>query len=524
MNASAARREPCEMNASAAFSGAPADLPAAMRRFDLLVVGGGINGAGIARDAAGRGISVALVEQGDFAGATSSASTKLIHGGLRYLEQYEFRLVAEALAEREVLLRIASHIAWPLRFVMPHADGLRPSWMIRAGLFLYDRIGGHISLPRSESIRLSRDGAGAALASRYRHGYAYSDAWVDDARLVILNLRSAQSHGATILPRTRFVTARARQGRWRVTIEHEDGERETLDAGALVNAAGPWVETVAASAGGSSPRASVQLVKGSHVVVPRIHAQSHAYILQNDDRRIVFLIPYERDFTLIGTTDVRVDSIESARAIDADETRYLLRAANRYLARPLAERDIVWSYTGVRPLYDDGASDPSEITRDYTLELRTFDGAAQLDIYGGKITTYRRLAEAALDRLAPYLSARRGRWTHGESLPGAPKDPIAARSELHARYPQLPKALLDGLFRRHGTLAAQVLGDASTLETLGEDLDGGLYERELRWFVENEWARRADDVLWRRSKAGLHMSAQSRARVAQLLGESEKAA
>jgi glycerol-3-phosphate dehydrogenase len=494
------------------------------RRVDLLVVGGGINGAGIARDAAGRGVSVALVEQGDFGGATSSASTKLIHGGLRYLEQYEFRLVAEALAEREVLLRIASHIARPLRFVMPHAEGLRPSWMIRAGLFLYDHIGGHISLPRSEHVRLSRDGAGAGLAPRFRSGYAYSDAWVDDARLVILNLRSAQAHGAQLLARTRFVSAAAHRGRWRATIEHEDGARETIDAQALVNAAGPWVESVAAAAGGRSTRASVQLVKGSHVVVPRIHAQPHAYILQNDDRRVVFLIPYERDFTLLGTTDVRVDSIAAARAIDADETRYLLRAANRYLARPLAERDVVWSYSGVRPLYDDGSNDPSEITRDYTLELRTFDGAAQLDIYGGKLTTYRRLAEAALDRLAPYLSYRRGRWTSGEPLPGAAADPYAARTELHARYPQLPKTLLDALFRRHGTLAAQVLGDATTIETLGEDLDGGLYERELRWFVEHEWARSAEDVLWRRSKAGLHMGAQSRQRVAALLAESEKAA
>ncbi len=494
------------------------------RRFDLLVVGGGINGAGIARDAAGRGVRVALVEQGDFGGATSSASTKLIHGGLRYLEHYEFRLVAEALAEREVLLRIASHIAWPLRFVMPHAEGLRPSWMIRAGLFLYDRIGGRISLPRSESVRLARDDNGAGLAPRFRSGYAYSDAWVDDARLVILNLRSAQAHGAVLLPRTRFVSAHARNGRWRATIEHASGVRATINARALVNAAGPWVEAVASAAGGRSNRASVQLVKGSHVVVPRVHPQPHAYILQNDDRRIVFVIPYEQDFTLIGTTDVRVASIDEARTIDADETQYLLRAANRYLARPLAERDVVWSYSGVRPLYDDGANDPSEVTRDYTLELRTFDGAAQLDVYGGKITTYRRLAEAVLDRLAPHLSYRRDRWTYGEALPGAPSDPSAARAELHAQRPQLPAALLDALFHRHGTLAAQVLGDATTLDALGEDFGGGLYERELRWFVDQEWARSADDVLWRRSKAGLHMDARRRQRVSELFAESEKTA
>src|SRR5690606_24684892 len=288
----------------------------------------------------------------------------------------------------------------------------------------------------------------------------------------------------------------------------------------LVNAAGPWVESVAAAAGGRSTRASVQLVKGSHVVVPRVHAQPHAYILQNDDRRIVFLVPYEGEFTLIGTTDVRVDSIERARTIDADETRYLLRAANRYLARPLVERDVVWSYTGVRPLYDDGANDPSDITRDYTLELRSFAGAAQLDVYGGKITTYRRLAEAVLDRLAPHLSYRRGRWTHGESLPGAPSDPSAARTALHAQYPQLPATLLDALFRRHGTLGSQVLGDATTIDTLGEHFGGGLYERELRWFIDEEWARSADDVLWRRSKAGLHMDVRHRERVAELFAES----
>lgn len=501
----------------------PSGGPDRLRSFDLLVVGGGINGAGIARDAAGRGVSVALVERTDFAGATSSASTKLIHGGLRYLEHYEFGLVAEALAEREVLLRIASHIARPMRFVMPHAEGMRPSWLIRAGLFLYDRIGGPISLPHSTTVRLMRDGDGAGLAPRFRSGHAYFDAWVDDARLVILNLRSARAHGAVLFPRTRFVSARARAGRWRATIEDESGVRRTIETRALVNAAGPWVEEVAEAAGGRSPGASaVQLVKGSHIVVPRVHAQPHAYLLQNDDRRVVFVIPYEGDFTLIGTTDVRVGSTDAARTIDADETRYLLRAVNRYVARPLAERDIVWSYCGVRALHDDGSKNPSEVTRDYTLELRRFDGAPQLDVYGGKITTHRRLAEAALDRLAPDLEYRRGRWTHTEPLPGAAPDPAAACVELRARYPKLPTTLLDALFRRHGTLAGEVLGGATTPEALGEDFGGGLHERELRWFVDHEWARSADDVLWRRSKAGLHMSAERRRRVAERLNDPEK--
>ncbi len=323
----------------------------AVREFDLLVVGGGINGAGIARDAAGRGVRVALVEQGDFGGATSSASTKLIHGGLRYLEQYEFRLVAEALAEREVLLRIASHIAWPLRFVMPHADAMRPAWMLRAGLWLYDRIGGPTTLPKSRAIRLSADRYGAGLDPRFDRGYLYSDAWVDDARLVILNLLSAAAHGATLYPRTRFVAARRRNGRWTARLEDTArGTRFEVVAPVLVNAAGPWVESVARCSGGEPAHAPVQLVKGSHIVVPRVHDGEHALIVQNDDRRIVFAIPYERAFTLIGTTDVAISRIDEARTIDAAEIAYLLRAINRYLARPLGEGDVAWSYTGVRPL------------------------------------------------------------------------------------------------------------------------------------------------------------------------------
>lgn len=480
--------------------------------FDLLVVGGGINGAGIARDAAGRGLRVALVEQGDFAGATSSASTKLIHGGLRYLEHYEFRLVAQALAEREVLLRIASHIARPLRFVMPHAPGLRPAWMIRAGLWLYDRLGGHVSLPKSCAVRLAPDRYGAGLDPRLTRGFAYSDAWVDDARLVILNLRSAQAHGAVPMPRTRFVGAQRRDGAWLAAIEPaQGGERRELRARVLVNAAGPWVATVLDAAGGSREPARVQLVKGSHVVVPRVHAGEHALILQHSDRRIVFMIPYEQRFTLIGTTDVTVASLDDARAIGAEETRYLLDAVNRYLARPLCTRDIVWSYTGVRPLHDDGSNNPSQTTRDYTLEVDDRDGVAQLSVFGGKITTYRRLAEAALAKLQPWLRYRRGHWTHGEALPGAVPDPAMAAGLLRARHPALPQPLLEALFRRHGALVDDVLGDARSPADLGRDFGGGLTEREVAWFVEHEWAACADDVLWRRTKAGLHMNVAQRA-------------
>ncbi|MBN9463242.1 MAG: glycerol-3-phosphate dehydrogenase [Burkholderiales bacterium] len=495
------------------------------REFDLLVVGGGINGAGIARDAAGRGLRVALAEQGDFGGATSSASTKLIHGGLRYLEHYELRLVAEALAEREVLLRLASHIARPLRFVMPHAAGLRPAWMIRAGLWLYDRLGGRTSLPRSESVRLTPDGYGAGLAPQFRHGHAYSDAWVDDARLVILNLRSALAHGAALMPRTRLIAARRHGGRWLATLEDvRSGVRFETAARVLVNAAGPWVGPVLEACGGSTAPAAVRLVKGSHIVVPRVHAGEHAYILQNDDRRVVFVIPYERAFSLIGTTDVAVSGMEEARAIGSEETRYLLAAVNRYLARPLGEPDVVWSYTGVRPLYDDGSSNPSETTRDYTLVVDERDGVAQLVVYGGKITTYRRLAESALARLSPWLKPRRPAWTHTEPLPGAVADRAAALAALHAQYPELPGTLLDTLFARHGALAAEVLGDARTPRALGRDFGGGLCEREVGWFIAHEWAATPDDVLWRRTKAGLHMGTAQRAAFAAWFGALEKAA
>ena len=479
---------------------------------DLLVVGGGINGAGIARDAAGRGLRVALVEQGDFGGATSSASTKLIHGGLRYLEQYEFRLVAEALAEREVLLRLAPHIAWPLRFVMPQVAGLRPAWMIRTGLWLYDHLGGRISLPKSRAVRLAPEGYGAGLNPLITRGFAYSDAWVDDARLVILNLRSAQAHGALLMPRTRFVSAERRDGHWQATIEDaRTGARGTLRARVLVNAAGPWVKPVLDATGGGHVPARVQLVKGSHIVVPRAYPGEHAFILQNHDKRIVFMIPYERRFTLIGTTDVAVQGLADARAISVEETRYLLDAVNAYLARPLAGHDVVWSYTGVRPLYDDGSSDPSAITRDYTLVVDERDGVAQLAVFGGKITTYRRLAEAALDKLQPWLASARGPWTHEKPLPGAVNNVAIARDVLRARRPALPQPLLEALFRRHGALADEILGDARSLADLGRDFGGGLCEREVEWFVEHEWASSADDVLWRRTKAGLHMSVAQRA-------------
>jgi glycerol-3-phosphate dehydrogenase len=480
--------------------------------FDLLIVGGGINGVGIARDAAGRSIRTLLVDQGDFGGATSSASTKLIHGGLRYLEHYEFRLVAESLAEREVMLRIAPHLVTPLRFVMPHVPTLRPAWMIRAGLWLYDHIGGQRSLPGSTSVRLDPAGFGAGLKSELKHGFAYSDARVDDARLVILNLRSAAAHGATVWPSTRLIAARRDTGIWRATLESAGANRE-ISARVLVNAAGPWVDKVVESTGGEMKNARVRLVKGSHIVVPRIHAEAHAYLLQNTDQRIIFVIPYLDHWSLIGTTDVVVDSADTHWEITSEETRYLLEAANRYLAKPLATGDIVWSFAGIRPLYDDGTGDPAAITRDYTLKLDDRDGAVELAVFGGKLTTYRKLAETVLEKLAPWLKTSRGPWTVDEPLPGGNFAPAQRETEfrkLCAAYPQLSADLLAALFARHGTLVHSLLGNVQTLADLGQDFGGGLYRIEVDYLAQNEWATTAEDILWRRTKCGLAMTPAER--------------
>jgi len=497
-------------------------------QIDMLIIGGGINGAGIARDAAGRGLSVALCEQNDFASATSSASTKLIHGGLRYLEHYEFRLVGEALAEREVLLRIAPHIAWPLRFVMPHARGLRPGWMIRLGLLIYDRLGGKTTLPKSKGISLLRSPYGAGLKSEFHKGYLYSDAWVDDARLVVLNLRSAADHGAAILPRTRFLGATREGGAWRAELEDlRTRLRYTVRARMLVNAAGPWVSQVAGTLGKAKTRASVRLVKGSHIVVSKLYEGEHAYIVQDSGKRIIFMIPYERDYTLIGTTDMVVGDIAEGDAISQQELDYLCTQVSRYSARPVTPDQVVWSYSGIRPLYDDGSQDPSAVTRDYTLALEDGDeNIPQLSVYGGKITTYRKLAEAALAKLAPWMGNARGPWTGSEALPGGDLGPggqAAFLQQLIKRYPDLPVALLDALMRRHGTRALDILGDARTTAELGQDFGGNLYEQEARYLVANEWAHTADDILWRRTKAGLHMTPEQRERFANHMESSRTA-
>ncbi|WP_343584640.1 glycerol-3-phosphate dehydrogenase [Herbaspirillum sp.] len=494
--------------------------------YDILVIGGGINGAGVARDAAGRGLSVALCEQGDFAGATSSASTKLIHGGLRYLEYYEFRLVAEALSEREHLLDIAPHIAWPLRFVMPHVAGLRPRWMIRLGLWLYDHIGGRISLPKSKGVQLDRMAHASGLKQEITRGFAYSDAWVDDARLVIFNLLSAQEHGADIMARTRLVDARrvpaadGGDGRWTCTLENtRSGERRTVQARAIVNTAGPWVakmdHLLNAGAGDGGKHAAVKLVRGSHIVVPRLFDGEHAYILQNDDKRIVFMIPYEERYTLIGTTDVPQENMDRGAQISAEEEAYLLRAVNQYLERPIGAQDIAWRYAGVRPLFDDESDNPSAVTRDYTLVLQADHELPCVSVYGGKITTYRRLAESVMDKLAPWMQgrARRASWTATEALPGARfkrADRAAEVARLQKKYAQLDPAYLARLFSRHGLNSHSVLREAQTPDELGRDFGGGLRQREVEYLAVHEWACEADDVLWRRTKCGLHMSERQR--------------
>ncbi len=479
---------------------------------DLLVIGGGINGAGIARDAAGRGLSVVLVEKADLAAATSSASSKLIHGGLRYLEHYEFRLVAEALAEREIMLRIAGHLTWPTRFVMPHVPELRPRWMIRVGIFLYDHLARRSLLPGSQAVRLDRPPYASGLRSDLKHGFIFSDCRVDDARLVVVNALDAQSRGARILVGVECVSARRSGGQWQAQLSNG----ETVHARAVVNAAGPWVKRVLNEDLGQATRDSIRLVKGSHIVLPRLYDGAHAFILQNDDRRVVFMIPYEDRFTLVGTTDVDYEGDAGAVTASEAEVEYLCRAAGRYLARPPLPADVLWRYAGVRPLYDDGSDDPSAITRDYTLRVDDVDGAAPvLSVFGGKITTYRRLAETALDKLVPYFPAMKAAWTSEPPLPGSDfTEREAAKRELQQRYAQVAPNVLQGVFRRHGTLAAQVLGDGR----LGEYYGAGLTERELAYLVEREWARSADDVLWRRTKCGLRMTEAQRSRVAQVMG------
>ncbi|WP_376875731.1 glycerol-3-phosphate dehydrogenase [Albirhodobacter sp. R86504] len=496
---------------------------------DLFIIGGGINGCGIARDAVGRGLSVRLAEQGDLAQATSSASTKLFHGGLRYLEFFEFRLVREALQEREILLKMMPHISWPMRFVLPyHADmrfesetptskllsfimpwmkGRRPAWLIRLGLFLYDTLGGRKLLPGTRTLDLAQDPAGAPLNGKFRKAYEYSDCWVQDSRLVVLNARDAQARGAQIMVRTKVVSAERRDGLWHIVTQTENGTQEHT-ARALVNAGGPWVEDLIRNVVRVNSTEGVRLVRGSHIVTRKLYDHDRCYFFQGEDGRIIFAIPYEQDFTLIGTTDADHKGAPSDVSCTPEEQQYLCDFASNYFKSPVTRDDIVWKYSGVRPLYNDGASSATAATRDYVLSLDA-KGAPLLNVFGGKITTYRRLAESAMEKLAPHFAGLSAPWTEGTTLPGgafAPDDASALIAGIERDYPFMTHAWAERMIRHYGLEARDILGSAHSVTDLGESFGATLYAAEVRWLIEKEWARSAVDVVWRRTKLGLRMT------------------
>ena len=496
---------------------------------DLFIIGGGINGCGIARDAAGRGLSVVLAEQGDLASATSSASTKLFHGGLRYLEYFEFRLVREALIERETLFQAMPHISWLMRFVLPyHASmrfegatptsrllnivmpwmkGRRPAWLIRLGLFLYDHLGGRKILPPTQVVDLTTAVEGEPLHSKFETAYEYSDCWVEDARLVALNARDAVNRGARVLTRTKVIAADRLEDHWVVTLEDvETGEHRTERARMLINAAGPWVGNVIANTLRLNSRDGVRLVRGSHIVTKRLYDHDKCYFFQGTDGRIIFAIPYETDFTLIGTTDAEHHDVSEKPRCTEEERDYLIRFANGYFKRQLTADDVVWTYSGVRPLYDDGSSSATAATRDYTLKVDDTGGAPILNIFGGKITTYRRLAEAAMAKVKGYVPDLKPDWTAGVPLPGGdfPVDGVDHLIvEAKIQFPFLDDRLIRRLVRGYGTDLWAILGQASSIEELGQHFGATLYEAEVNWLMEHEFAREAEDVLWRRTKLGL---------------------
>lgn len=501
---------------------------------DLFVIGGGINGCGIARDAAGRGLDIVLAEMNDLGSATSSASTKLFHGGLRYLEYFEFRLVREALKERETLLRAMPHISWPMRFVLPyHKDmrfesdtptsrllsivmpwmkGRRPAWLIRFGLFLYDSLGGREILPRSTAVDLTSSVEGAPIQDRFERAYEYSDCWVEDSRLVVLNARDAENRGAKILVRTKVIATERLPDHWVVTTEDSDsGAQETFRARVLVNAGGPWVGDIIQTKIRLNSTEGVRLVRGSHIVTKKLYDHDKCYFFQGTDGRIIFAIPYEGDFTLIGTTDAEHEDVSIPPQCTPQERDYLLRFASRYFKTPISKDDVVWSYSGVRPLYDDGSSSATAATRDYTLKVDRLGGAAVLNCFGGKITTYRRLAESALELVAGHFDGLPGPWTADVPLPGGdfPVDGFDSLvAELRGKHPYLDEKHARRLVRAYGTDAADILGDAASLDELGEDFGATLREREVRWLMDKEYARTAEDIVWRRSKLGLKMTTE----------------
>ena len=499
---------------------------------DLFVIGGGINGCGIARDAAGRGLSVTLAEMNDLASATSSASTKLFHGGLRYLEYFEFRLVREALIEREVLLRAMPHISWPMRFILPyHKDmrfendtptskllgfvmpwmkGRRPAWLIRLGLFLYDNLGGRKILPGTRTLTLQGTKEGQPLEPRFEKAYEYSDCWVEDARLVVLNARDAEARGARILTRTQVTTASVQDGIWQIeTKDTESGATRNHKARMLVNAGGPWVGDILQHKAHLNSKEGVRLIRGSHIVTRKLFDHDKCYFFQGTDGRIIFAIPYETDFTLIGTTDAEHDDPTNRPLCTPEEKRYLIDFANRYFKDDITEDDVVWTYSGVRPLYDDGASSATAATRDYTLKVDTSAGAPILNVFGGKITTYRRLAESAMEKIADNLGTSKGAWTAGVPLPGGdfPVDGFAnVVTALESSFPFLDDFWAKRLVRAYGTEAGTLLGNATSPQDLGRNFGATLTESEVKWLMSKEYACTAEDVVWRRNKLGLRLS------------------
>ncbi|WP_455843583.1 glycerol-3-phosphate dehydrogenase [Pantoea agglomerans] len=475
---------------------------------DLFVIGGGINGAGIARDAAGRGLSVMMCEKDDLAQGTSSRSGKLVHGGLRYLEYYEFRLVREALIEREVLLNAAPHIIWPMRFVLPHSPSDRPAWLVRLGLFLYDHLGGRQKLPGTRSLDLRRDPEGAPLLDNYSKGFEYSDCWVDDARLVTLNALDAAERGATILPRTRCVAATRHNGKWEISLQDASGTARTVFAKVLVNAAGPWVLDIVNQVTHTKSSRNVRLVKGSHIIVPKFWEGQQAYLVQNTDKRVIFINPYEGDKALIGTTDIPWQGKAEAVTADDSEQQYLIDVVNRYFKVKLRASDVITRFSGVRPLFDDGKGNPSAVTRDYVFDLDDQQNAPLLHVFGGKITTFRKLAEHAIQKLAPFFPNMGADWTRGATLPGGDMphaDFDSFLEQVKVRWPWLPQALRKHYARLYGTRIDKLIGHANALGDLGRHFGGQLYEAEVRYLVENEWAQQAEDVLWRRTKHKLHL-------------------
>lgn len=471
--------------------------------YDMLIVGGGINGCGIAADAAGRGLSVLLCEQNDLASATSSASSKLIHGGLRYLEYYEFRLVREALAEREVLLKKAPHIVTPMRFILPHRPHLRPSWMIRAGLFLYDHLGKRKALPGSKSVKFDQT---SPLKDSMKKGFVYSDCWVDDARLVVLNAISTQLNNGTILTRTRCINATRNESSWDVTLENiQTKVKQTVQTKVLVNAAGPWVESFIKNDLELSSPYSIRLIKGSHIIVPKLYDHKDAYILQNEDKRVVFVIPYLEQFSLIGTTDLEYHGSLDDISITPEETHYLLDIVNQHFKKQLQTNDVISSYSGVRPLCDDESSDPSAITRDYTLTLEAPEKQAPLlSIFGGKITTYRKLAEAAIEKVKPFFPNIGPQWTLSTALPGGEaKNLTEIQQQILEKFPWLNQDLVERYSQTYGLLCFKFLADCSQMSDLGENFGANLYSKEVDYLLEQEWAMTCEDILWRRTKLGL---------------------